>query len=697
MLSNDIKYLKGVGEKKAGLLNKELEIYKFNDLLYYFPFKYVDKTKFYRLDEVYANMPYIQAKGRITTFRTIGEGMKKRLVANFSDGTDTIELVWFKGIKWIKENYKKNKEYIIFGKPSEFKGEINIAHPDIEDPEENKDVLKSALEANYNTSDKLKQNYITSKTIHRLQYNLLLSVKDEITETLPEAICRKVKVISLKEALLNIHFPQSADLLRKAQNRLKFEELFYIQLNLLYKKLLRTNKFKGFIFEKVGDYFNIFYKKHLAFDLTNAQKRVIREIRKDMGSGQQMNRLLQGDVGSGKTLVALMAVLIALDNNFQACLMAPTEILALQHFLTISQMLGDMQVTVGLLTGSTKQKERKIIHEQLESGELQILIGTHALIEDEVKFHNLGLAIIDEQHRFGVAQRAKLWQKSANPPHVLVMTATPIPRTLGMTLYSDLEISVIDEMPPGRKPVKTFHRYDSQRLPVFNFLKQEIKKGRQVYIVYPLIYESDKMPYKDLEDGLESISRAFPSPEYSIGVLHGQMKPEEKENAMHYFAKGITKILVATTVIEVGVNVPNASVMLIESAERFGLSQLHQLRGRVGRGAEQSFCILMTSVKLTSEARRRINTMVDTNDGFKIAEVDLRLRGMGDLEGLRQSGVPLCLKIADLIKDDKILKYARDIAVEILHDDPNLAKPENTLLIKQLKKQKGNYNWGVIS
>lgn len=698
-LQNDIKFLSGVGPKKAELLKKELNIHTFEDLLYYFPYKYDDRTKFYKISQIHPDLPYIQLKGRITNFRTIGEGRKMRLVANFTDGEDTLELVWFKGLKWVKETYKTGIDYVVFGKPSSFNNEVNLVHPEIEEKQKyEQKTIKTAFEAGYNTTEKLKKSYVTSKTINRLQQNLLKSNLKYVTETLPEYILKGYELLSLQKALLNIHFPQNSELLQKARYRLKFEELFYIQLKLLKKKLLRENDFKGFVFPKVGDYLNTFYKENLPFDLTNAQKRVIKEIRKDLSSGKHMNRLLQGDVGSGKTLVALMTMLIALDNDFQACLMAPTEILAQQHFATLSKFLKKMDIRIALLTGSTKKSERKPIYEQLENGEMQIIVGTHALIEETVKFKNLGLAIIDEQHRFGVAQRAKLWQKNTCPPHVLVMTATPIPRTLAMTLYGDLEVSVIDEMPPGRKPVKTAHRYDSQRLRVFGFLKKQIDKGQQIYIVYPLISESEKMDYKDLQDGYESITRAFPPPKYAVSIVHGQMKPNEKEKAMQLFLKKQTQIMVATTVIEVGVDVPNASVMVIESAERFGLSQLHQLRGRVGRGAKQSYCILMTPYKLSAEARKRLSTMVRTSDGFEIAETDLKLRGPGDLQGTQQSGVPINLKIANLAKDGAIIQLARNLAMEILRNDPELKQEKNTLLNNQIKKTtKDKINWGVIS
>jgi len=698
-INSDITYLTGVGPKRAELFAKELNIVTFNDLLYHYPFRYVDRTKFYTLAEVNADLPYIQAKGKIMGFRYEGEGAKQRLIADFKDQTGAIELVWFKGLKRIPEMYKTGVDYIAYGKPSEFKSTVKIVHPEIEDPTKlQEQSFNAILEPVYNTTEALKKHFVTSKTIHKLEYNLLKIVKDQIIETLPPYLLKKLNMLSLSEALFNIHFPQNNDLLRKAEYRLKFEELFYIQLRLLRKKNLRTTQFSGFVFSKIGDNFNTFYSKYLPFELTNAQKRVIKEIRKNLGVGKQMNRLLQGDVGSGKTLVALMCMLIALDNNFQACLMAPTEILAQQHYNSIKKMLGDMNVTVAILTGSTKKKLRTSIHQQLLSGELQIIIGTHALIEDVVAFKNLGFVVIDEQHRFGVAQRAKLWGKNTSPPHILVMTATPIPRTLAMTLYGDLDISVIDELPPGRQPIKTYHFYDSQRLKLFGFLKQQISQGRQVYIVYPLISESEKLDLKYLEDGYESIVQSFPAPQYAVSVMHGKMKSAEKEKSMWYFQDGQTHIMVATTVIEVGVDVPNASVMVIESAERFGLSQLHQLRGRVGRGAEQSFCILMTPFKLSADARKRLEIFVATNDGFEIAEADMRLRGPGDLDGTQQSGLPIDLKIADLSKDTQLLEYSRAIATDILKNDPTLIHPDNAVLVSTIKRlKKKRVNWGIIS
>ena len=697
-LKTDIQYLSGVGPKRADLLRKELQIRCFEDLLYYFPYKYVDRSKFYTIREINSSLPYIQIKGCITNFETVGYRRNKRLVANFTDDTGTIELVWFRGVQWIKDSLKTGKEYVVFGKPGIFNNRINIIHPEVEAQETMISKINAPLQSFYNTSETLKRSYLNSKAIRKLQNNLLQQVKGKIGETMPSYMINELKLLSLDESLLNIHFPNNPTILKKAEFRLKFEELFYIQLNLLKQKKTRSKELTGHIFSTVGSNFNTFYHKHLPFKLTSAQKRVLKEIRQDTGSGKHMNRLLQGDVGCGKTLVALMSMLIGLDNGFQSCMMAPTEILAKQHFQTLTRMLENMEIQIALLTGSTKQSERKVIFNNLKDGTLNILVGTHALIEEAVKFLNLGLVIIDEQHRFGVAQRAKLWEKNRQPPHILVMTATPIPRTLAMTLYGDLEISVIDELPPGRKPVITAHYYDSKRLRLFGFLRKQIKKGQQIFIVYPLIRESEKMDYKDLEDGYEGIVREFPPPEYAVSVVHGRMKTEEKDIAMRYFVKGQTHILIATTVIEIGVDIPNASVMVIESAERFGLSQLHQLRGRVGRGADQSYCLLMSSTKLTHEARKRIETMVETNDGFEIAEVDLKLRGPGDLEGTQQSGIAFSLKIANLGKDGQILQYARDRAEEIIEKDPDLIKPDNSILVSQLKKlRKENIDWSSIS
>ena len=698
-LNTSIEYLKGVGPQKAELLRKELYIFKYSDLLTFFPFRYVDRTKFYKVKEINVDLPFVQLRGKITHAKMVGVKRASRFVAKFADDTGTIELVWFQGAKWFAEKIKPHptNEYIVFGKPTVFNGVFNISHPEIELVSEENTTLASSLQAVYNSTEKLKSRNLDTKGIARLQKALVPYIKNNIPETLSNTILERFHMVSREEAIKQIHFPQSTEMLKKAEFRLKFEELFFIQLQLLKQKVLREKTIRGFVFSKVGDYFNNFYTHYLPFELTNAQKRVIKEIRLDMGSGKQMNRLLQGDVGSGKTLVALMNILISLDSGFQACLMAPTEILANQHFETISRLLKPLNITVGLLTGSKRVKERRIIHEQLQSGEMQILIGTHALLEDVVQFKNIGFVVIDEQHRFGVAQRAKMWNKNIQAPHMLIMSATPIPRTLAMTLYGDLDVSVIDELPPGRKSIQTIHRFDNHRDNVFGFMKQQIALGRQIYVVYPLIKESEKMDYKDLMDGYESITRAFPLPQYQVSIVHGQMKTDAKDYEMQRFVKGETNIMVATTVIEVGVDVPNASVMVIESAERFGLSQLHQLRGRVGRGAEQSYCILMTSYKLSSDGKLRMETMVRTNDGFEIADVDLKLRGPGDMSGTIQSGV-LDLKIADLAKDAPILHSARNMAIELLSEDPNLEKSENTAIAYQFAMtNRSSTNWSRIS
>ncbi len=684
-LSQDIQFLPGVGPARGDLLRKEINIQTFEDLLYYFPFRYIDKSKYYKVSEINPDLPYIQIKGKIQGYTTLGGGRKKRLIARFGDETGTIELLWFKGAKWIPENFPPGKEVVVFGKPSLFNNKYNIVHPEMDDPSKTKTV-KSSLQAVYSSTEKMKDSYMTSKGISKLQSTLIQLLPSNFSETLPAWLLKQHNLVNLDTALKQIHFPNQTNDYKRAELRLKFEELFYIQLNILQKRSIRKNEFKGNSFAKVGDHLNSFYQEKLPFELTNAQKRVLKEIRYDLGSGKQMNRLLQGDVGSGKTLVALMSMLIALDNDFQACMMAPTEILSTQHYASVSKFLEGLNINIELLTGSTKKADRIRIHESLEDGSLHLLVGTHALLEDVVQFKNLGLVIIDEQHRFGVAQRAKLWQKSKVLPHVLVMTATPIPRTLAMTLYGDLDISIIDELPPGRKPIITRRLFDSKRLQMFGFMKEQIKKGRQVYIVYPLIQESEKMDYKDLEDGLESISRAFPPPEYQISVVHGKMKSEEKQISMKHFAEGKTNIMVATTVIEVGVDVPNATTMVIESAERFGLSQLHQLRGRVGRGGEQSYCLLMSGYKVSDDGRKRIETMVNTNDGFEIAEVDMKLRGPGDIEGTQQSGVPFNLKIAHLGRDQQILQLARDVAEKILDNDPHLTAEENFIFAKHIKK-----------
>jgi len=685
-LDTNITYLSGVGPKRAELLNKELGIFTFRDLLYYFPYKYIDRTKFYKIAELDPDLPFVQIKGIIRGYSTEGQGAGKRLVAEFQDSSGSLKLVWFKGSKWITGNYTPGVEYIVFGKPGVFNGTINIIHPEIEAAGKIVERLNSALQAQYSSTEKLKNQFVTSKTLSKFIGTMLKQIKVRLAETLPLYLVSRYKLMELHDALHKIHFPENPDELEKARHRLKFEELFYIQLNLLRYKTNRNFKLKGFVFSSVGNNFNNFYFNNLPFALTNAQKRVMKEIRKDLGSGKQMNRLLQGDVGSGKTLIALMSMLIALDNGYQACIMAPTEILANQHFQTISKFLKGLDIQVRLLTGSSKKSSRKLISEALMDKSLHILIGTHALLEEKVQFANLGLVIIDEQHRFGVEQRSKLWQKNLNPPHILVMTATPIPRTLAMTLYGDLDVSVIDEMPPGRIPVKTMHFTDSERNKVFGFIRNQISEHRQIYIVYPLIKESETMDYKDLEDGWDTISRAFPAPKYCISVVHGKMTPQIKEESMKLFKDGVAHILIATTVIEVGVDIPNATVMVIESAERFGLSQLHQLRGRVGRGAEQSYCLLMSSDKLSKEAAKRIEVMIRTNDGFEIAETDLQLRGPGDIEGTMQSGIPFVLKIADLGKDGQLIEYVRHIAEEILNTDPLLESDQNLVFSTELKR-----------
>ncbi len=694
----DIKYLPGVGPKRAEQLNKELNIRCYRDLLYYFPYRYIDRTKIYNINELDPDLPYVQIKGTIIKYFYEGKGTNKRLAAEFSDETGSIKLIWFRGTKWIPDTYPAGEKYVIFGKPGVFNGIINIIHPEVDPVEKMEQRIASAFQAQYRTTEELKNSLITSKFISKLVSNLLKSINFRIPETLPSYIIEKYSLMTLHDALYNIHFPSNARELARSKHRLKFEELFYIQLNLLMYKVQRNINTPGFVFAKVGDFFNKFYYSNLHFGLTNAQKRVIKEIRRDLKSGKQMNRLLQGDVGSGKTLVAIMAMLIAADNGYQSCIMTPTEILAYQHYRSVCNFTEGIGIEVLLLTGSTKKSERKYIEKMLAGDKPVILIGTHALIEENVRFSRLGLAIIDEQHRFGVAQRAKLWEKSLNPPHVLVMTATPIPRTLAMTLYGDLDISVIDEMPPDRKPVKTMHFTDSERNRVFAFIRSQIAKGRQIYIVYPLIEGSEKLDYKNLDEGLDILSRAFPPSTYCISVLHGRMTAENKEISMRLFREGKAQIMVATTVIEVGVDVPNATVMIIESAERFGLSQLHQLRGRVGRGSDQSYCILMTSEKLSKEAATRIEIMVKSNDGFEIAEADLKLRGPGDIEGTQQSGIPFDLKISDLAKDGQLIEYVRNIAASILEEDPMLKDEKNAVLQIQLKKLfERKYSWSNIS
>ncbi|MGV7105073.1 ATP-dependent DNA helicase RecG [Flavobacterium sp. U410] len=702
LLETPIEYLKGVGPQRGDLLRKELNIHRYGDLLNLYPNRYIDRTHYYKINQLVNSNSEVQIVGKIVHIKTVEQKRGKRLVATFIDDTSEMELVWFQGHKWIKDSLKINVPYVIFGKVTSFNGVFNMAHPEMEFLDEHKASLRSAMQPVYPSTEKLANKNITNKAINKMMQQLFVETQALFTETLPDSIVQELQLIPKNAALFNIHFPKNQELLAKAQFRLKFEELFYIQLQLITKNLIRKHKIKGHPFETIGESFNDFYQNHLPFELTNAQKRVIKEIRNDLGSNAQMNRLLQGDVGSGKTIVALLSMLIAKDNGFQSCLMAPTEILATQHYNGLSDLAKNLNINIKLLTGSTKTAERRIIHEELENGNLDILIGTHAILEDKVQFHNLGLAIIDEQHRFGVEQRSKLWKKGSQnensgaiPPHVLVMTATPIPRTLAMSMYGDLDISIIDELPPGRKPIQTVHRYDSNRLKVWKFLKDEIAKGRQIYIVYPLIQESEKMDYKDLMDGYESISRDFPLPQYSISIVHGKMKPADKDEEMRRFSEGKTNIMVATTVIEVGVNVPNASVMVIESAERFGLSQLHQLRGRVGRGAEQSYCILMTGHKLSNDSKTRMETMCATNDGFEIAEVDLKLRGPGDIMGTQQSGV-LNLQIADLVKDRDILQLARHIAIKILKEDPNMTKPEHQKMKQiflELSKKKNIWNY----
>ncbi len=694
--TQNIKYIPGVGPKKSEVLKNEINVVSWEDLLYYFPYKYIDRSRIFKIREIDGNMPYIQLKGKIHHFETIGEGRSRRITALFYDDTGNIELVWFKALKMIPNLYKVGTEYILFGKPTIFGSKLNIAHPELE-TEDKFFQGEVGVQGQYSTTEKMKDAFLHSRAIQKMITAVFDSIKGKIPETLNAGIIQKVNLIDLDTALHNIHFPKSPDLLRKSEFRLKFEELFYIQLNILRVTKAREQRFGGFFFSKVGEFFNRFYEERLPFELTNAQKRVIREIRQDTNTGRQMNRLLQGDVGSGKTLVALMSMLIAVDNGFQAAIMAPTEILATQHYETIQKLVEGLGLEVRLLTGSTKKKEREKLLPAIQNGEIHLLIGTHALIEDTVQFKNLGLVVVDEQHRFGVAQRARLWRKNDIPPHVLVMTATPIPRTLAMTLYGDLEVSVIDELPPGRKPIKTIHRYSANRKNLYDSVLQQLKEGRQVYIVYPLIEESEKSDLKNLTTGFEHTKEVFP--EYEVCMVHGKMKPAEKDAEMQRFVSGEARIMVATTVIEVGVNVPNASVMIIEDAERFGLSQLHQLRGRVGRGADQSFCILLTRYELAENTRKRLTIMTETNDGFVIAEEDLKLRGPGDIDGTQQSGIPFDLKIANLAKDGQILSLARDIAREVLEDDPALQKSYNTVLNMQLTKlnRKNQTGWFMIS
>ena len=697
ILKTPIEYLKGIGSQRAEILKKDLEIFCYADLLEHYPFRYIDRTRFYKIRELDPDLPAIQILGRIVSKEIIGDKHVKRLVARFKDDTGSMELVWFQSIRWIDKIIQPGAVFIVFGKPTLFNGHFSISHPELEVYQPN--IVSQGnltLQPVYSSTEKLKQFNLDSKGIQRAQAALIDQAIRQVEETLPEYIIQKHELISRQKALYAIHFPEHVEALREAQKRLKFEELFFIQLKLLRTKVLRSQKFKGSIFNNVGDNFNTFYSEKLPFELTVAQKRVIKEIRQDTQRGVQMNRLLQGDVGSGKTVVALMIMLLAIDNGFQACIMAPTEILAQQHYFSIKSLLGDGFLSVEILTGSTPKKARRGLHERLESGQLNILVGTHALIEDVVQFQNLGLVVIDEQHRFGVEQRARLWRKNVIPPHILVMTATPIPRTLAMTLYGDLDISVIDELPAGRKPIKTVHLYHSQRLRMFGFMREEIAKGRQVYIVYPLIKESEKLDLLYLEAGIEAISIEFPLPEYRISIVHGKLAAKDKAAEMQRFVKGETQIMVATTVIEVGVNVPNASVMIIENAERFGISQLHQLRGRVGRGAEQSFCILMSGMKLSSDAKIRLDTMVRTNDGFEIAEIDLQLRGPGNIEGTQQSGV-LDLKLADLATDQQLLAEARKTVIHILDNDPELMNEENRILRQYFETKSGGISWDKIS
>ncbi len=699
-IGQDIKFLQGVGPKRAELLENELGIRTVGDLLAYYPYKYVDKSRIYRISEIDGTMPYVQLRGEILSADTVGEGRGRRFVARFSDGSGVVELVWFQGMKYVQKSIECHVPYIVFGKPNVFGGRINIAHPDMEKDDGSQKTDSGQATMNfvpaYNTTEKMKRAGLNSVAVQKLTRNMMLLFEKPFSETLAPYIVERYHLISYDEAIRNIHFPKDSYTLREAQARLKFEELFYVQLNILRYMRDRIRKYRGIVCSRIGQSFNDFYFNHLPFQLTDAQKRVIREIHEDMKSGRQMNRLLQGDVGSGKTLVALMCSLIAIDNGCQACIMAPTEILAEQHLNTLRQLLEGMAVRVELLTGSVKGKRREKILADLLTGEVNILVGTHAIIEDNVEFRHLGLAIIDEQHRFGVAQRAKLWQKNSTPPHVLVMTATPIPRTLAMTLYGDLDVSVIDELPPGRKPIYTLHMFDSHRARIYNKVREQISQGRQVYIVYPLIQESEKMDLKNLEDGYEQVCREFP--ECKVSKVHGKMKPAEKDVEMQRFANGETQILVATTVIEVGVNVPNASVMVIENAERFGLSQLHQLRGRVGRGADQSYCVLVTKYEISAETRKRLQIMVDSTNGFEIAEEDLKLRGPGDLEGTQQSGMAFDLKIANLARDGQLLQMARDAAALVLDNDPDENLPQNEVLWRRLRElRKNNINWRAIS
>ena len=696
ILDQDIQYLPGVGPSRKKILGEELGIFTYGDLLNNYPYKYVDRSKVYTIHELTGDMPFVQIVGKILSFETFQMGPRKeRVVAHFSDGTGIMDLVWFQGGKYAKQSYQIGVEYVVFGKPTVFNNRINVTHPDM-DRADTFELSTMGMQPYYSTTEKMKKRGLNSRTLEKLIRSMLEKLPP-LPETIPDFITGPRHLISRDEALRQIHYPKTAKEMERARLRLKFEELFYIQLNILRYASDQRRKYRGYIFSQVGEAFNTFYHNHLPFPLTEAQKRVIREIRKDMGSGRQMNRLLQGDVGSGKTITALLVMLIANDNGFQSCLMAPTEILASQHYENIRKMLGDMPVGVALLTGSTKTAERREIHEGIQNGTIRILIGPHALIENDVVFQNLGLAVIDEQHRFGVEQRAKLWKKNSPPPHILVMTATPIPRTLAMTVYGDLDVSVIDELPKGRKPIITMHLFERDRLRLFGLMKQQIDLGRQVFVVYPLIKESETLDLLDLQAGFEAMSHAFPLPHYAVGMVHGQMKPEEKDYEMNRFSKGETNILVSTTVIEVGIDIPNATMMVIENAERFGLSQLHQLRGRVGRGGEQSYCILMSGDKLSTDGRQRLHAMVSTNDGFEIANFDLKLRGPGDLQGTRQSGI-LDFKIADIVKDEKLVAYTRNLAKAILDADPNLTKPENQIIATRLQElMKREKFWGMIS
>ncbi len=698
ILDTPIEFLKGVGPARSELMRTEMGVRNFGDLLHYFPFRHIDRSQFYPITEVDPEAAMVQVKGKFIRIDSIGAKRAVRMVGAFQDDQGNImEVAWFRSLTWIKQSVKKDVEYILFGKPSMFNSKLQMTHPEIETVANFSKPLKGGLEGVYSTTEKLKARKLDSRAIRKLMETLIPQVINQTADTLPRYVRKRQGLLPRAKALKEIHFPANIDSLSQAQKTLKFEELFFIQMRLMNIKVKRNKEIRGQVFKAVGDQFNTFYNNHLPFELTGAQKRVIKEIRKDMGTGNQLNRLLQGDVGSGKTVVALLCALITIDNGFQAAIMAPTEILAQQHYVTIFDLLNEMNVNVAILTGSSKTAYRKKLHANLENGQIHILIGTHALLEDKVKFNNLGFVVIDEQHRFGVAQRSRLWRKNAIPPHILVMTATPIPRTLAMTVYGDLDVSIIDELPPGRKPIKTVHRKDNHRLQVFGFIRDEIKKGRQVYVVYPLIEESEAFDYKDLMDGYESIARAFPNPDYQVSIVHGKMKPEDKEFEMNRFAQGQCQIMVATTVIEVGVNVPNASVMVIESSERFGLSQLHQLRGRVGRGADQSYCILMTGNKLSNEGRKRISTMCETNDGFRIAEVDLKLRGPGDLMGTQQSGI-IEFNIADIMKDSLILDQAREEALYIFDNDPNLGHEQLQIVKNQLVSiMKRKPNWGRIS